>query len=252
MTTFAERRVPLETCHNFRDLGGYETTDGRRVRWGRLYRADTLHRLTPHDTATLLALGLRTVIDLRAADELEHHGPVRVAEHDIAHHHLPILDAVMGENRPVLLAEGEEMPPIGVFYVRMLDHGRSAVSRALEVLAGPGALPAVFHCTAGKDRTGILAAVVLSLLGVPEDTIVADYALTEEARASREAYLAEHDPEYYATLQAMAPWSRAAVPETMETFLAGLADQHGSAHALAASLGVGDEVTERLRTELLE
>jgi len=252
VTLFDERRVTLETCQNFRDLGGYETSDGRTVRWNRLYRADTLHRLTPADMATLVDLGLRTVIDLRASDELERHGRVRVAEHDIAYHHLAMIDEVMGPGRPVLLSPDEEPPPAGVFYLRMLEHARPVVRTALGLLAGPDSLPAVFHCTAGKDRTGILAAVVLGLLGVPEATIVADYVATEEARAEREAFLAVHDPEYLARLEAMPAASRDARAETMHLFLDGLAEQHGSADALAAWIGVGDDVVGRLRGALLE
>ena len=117
-----DRRVPLEAGFNFRDLGGHETADGRRVRSGVLYRADTLHRLTAADLDVLRGLGLRTVIDLRTRAELERFGRAGLADDEVAHHHLPMVDEVRSPEaraqRPVadspVLGQVSVEPPLVV------------------------------------------------------------------------------------------------------------------------------------------
>src|SRR5579859_6412456 len=151
-----DRSFPFEAVFNFRDLGGYATRDGRMVRWRTLFRADGLNRLTEEEAEQLRGLGIVTVIDLRTVEELARgRAPERLAG---AFHHLPMFDVV-----PDWSAEPDVASPtfLADRYVEMLESGRDAVARALQVLADPSSLPAVFHCAAGKDRTGIVAAVVL-------------------------------------------------------------------------------------------
>ena len=136
---------------NFRDLGGYVVASGDAVtRWRTLFRADGLGELTVGDFTVLRDLGIRTVIDLRAAYELER-GQFDVASHPVSYHHIPFIESIPDpeefDRRPDLL-EAQ--------YLEMLDNAGTEIRSALEVLAGPDALPAVFHCTAGKDRTGLL------------------------------------------------------------------------------------------------
>ena len=252
MTSEGRRVVLLETCQNFRDIGGYGTADGRRVAWGRLYRADTLHRLSPADLEALVRLDIRTVVDLRARNEVERHGRLTAHGHDITYHHMPMLDRVMGPDRPPEAPHDEVPTDLGAFYIRMLDEGRTAIAGALRIMSEPGATPAVFHCMAGKDRTGILAAVVLGCLGVPDEDIVHDYVLTEAQRAVRDAYLAEHDPEYLAYLDSLPPFARETRPETMWSFLNHVGDVSGSMSGYLEHTGVGSDVVAALRDALLE
>src|SRR5579859_4556528 len=173
-----QRVVDLEGCFNFRDLGGYRTVDGRCVRWQRLFRADGLHRLTEADLAHLAGLGLATVIDLRTEKELDEVGRIAWPAPDLAFHHLPMLDVLPDRTTyPAWVDAGY----VADRYVAMLEKGRDAVAEALAILTDPTAYPAVFHCAAGKDRTGLLAAVVLGLLNVSDEDIVADYALSQHA-----------------------------------------------------------------------
>ena len=251
MTTFAERLVRFDTCFNFRDLGGYETDDGRRVRWRTLYRADTLHRLDGPDVDLLLDLRLRSIIDLRSQDELDDHGRFR---HDgpIAAHHLPMIDVVGGPTRPVEAAPDAPRRSVGEGYVSMADEGGRAIGSAVALLARPDALPAVFHCTAGKDRTGILAAIVLSAVGVRDEDIVDDYMLTGESRAARNAYLELNEPDYYAFLASLPDAAREMHADAIPTLLAWMRARHGSATGFLLANGVDEDSLAALKANLLE
>ncbi len=184
--THDDRKIPLEAVHNFRDLGGYRTADGRTTRWRTLYRADGLYRLTPADVETVRALGLLTVIDLRTPDELTERGRFPVEDHPVAFHHLPIIDVVWNAAELDTFT-GDASAIMLHLYLDMFRRGEQELVRLLQILARPDVLPAVFHCAAGKDRTGIATAVILGVLGVPADVIVADYALSAEAMERMEA-----------------------------------------------------------------
>ena len=170
-----DRHIPFDTVFNFRDLGGYETADGRRIRMGRLYRADGIHRLEGDDIGRVRDLGIRCVIDLRTAGELER-GRFPVDDHPVDHHHLPVISEIWPEDALVERAEDY----LAARYIDMLTSGTDAFVGALEVMASSDNFPLVFHCAAGKDRTGIVAALLLSVLGVDDELIAADYAVTAE------------------------------------------------------------------------
>jgi len=189
VTTSNDRHVALDGAVNFRDIGGYATEDGRRVRWRTVYRADGLSRLSDDDRATITALGITTVVDLRTSAELEG-GAFPVDQIPVRFLHLPLLDAVPD-------AERFEMVP-GMLAAQYRDITRDAapqIATALGILADPGAHPAVVHCTAGKDRTGVLVAILLGLLGVPDATIVEDYTLSAPAMVHLRSRLAGRYPE---------------------------------------------------------
>ena len=242
----ALRHLTLEGSFNFRDLGGYETLDGRSVQWRRLFRADGPHALTAADAQLLGDLGLNTVIDLRTVDESQERGRWQDHVGDVMVHHLPMTDVLPDE---VELREWTEAVNVGNTYLRMAHTGAPAIGGAIAALAEPDALPAMFHCSAGKDRTGVLAAVVLGLLGVPDETIVADYALSGAAMTRMLEWLRGRatDPE---VLERFAPAVLSAEPVAMRVFLTGLREEWGSFDAYAAALGLGSEVTA-LRATLL-
>ena len=245
-----DRWIPLTACFNFRDLGGLETVDGRQVRPGVLYRADTLHRLTDDDLDVLRGLGLRTVIDLRTQGELDRHGRIALADHDeVVHHHLSMVDELWSrEDMP----DDDQAPTPEAFgegYVRMLEGGGAAVATAIRLLADGETLPAVFHCTAGKDRTGMLAALVLGQLGVPDEAIAEDYALTEQAVDGTRAWLEANDP---GVLGSLPDWAWRAPAVTMLAFLAQVRAEHGSIPGLLTELGVSQATLDALDAALLE
>src|ERR1700736_2487437 len=189
-----ERVIAFDAVFNFRDLGGYISADGRTVKWRALFRADGLNRLTAEEIEKVLALGITTVIDLRTPEEIDSRGRFPALA-GVTYRHLPLFD-VMPDwsgapdwNDPGFLDDR---------YVEMLDSAREAVAEVLHWLPEPSNLPAVFHCAAGKDRTGIVASVVLSLLGVERETIADDYALSHAAMARLEEWIERQHPEYIA------------------------------------------------------
>jgi protein-tyrosine phosphatase len=235
----------LEGAVNFRDLGGYPVGDGWRTRWRVLFRADGLGDLTPTDFDVLRALDIRTVIDLRSGEELER-GRFDVDAHPVTFHHFPIIeklpDADEFDRRPGLL---------GSQYQEILRDAGRAIRSVLEILASPDSLPAVFHCTAGKDRTGVLSALVLSLLGVDEETVVADYALSGEAMTRLRAKLLVKYPDVRERIDGISEVFSAA-PEQMEQLLDHLRAQYGSVAAYVEGLGTTPAVVDALRAVLLE
>jgi len=240
-----ERLIALEGAVNFRDLGGYAASDDQRTRWRLLFRADGLGELTENDLSVLRTLGIRTVIDLRSGTELER-GRFDVDAHPVSFHHFPFIDELPDaeefDRRPGLL---------GSQYQEILRDAGPQILAALEVLATPDALPAVFHCTAGKDRTGVLSALLLSLLGVDEPTVVADYALSGEAMLRLRAKLIVKYPEGRETIMNIDEVF-SADPVQMELLLDHLRDEYGSAEAYLAGLGARPDLVEALRSVLLE
>jgi protein-tyrosine phosphatase len=240
-----DRLIALEGAVNFRDLGGYTTPDGQRTRWRVLFRADGLGELTGADLAIMRELGIRTVVDLRSGDEVEQ-SRFDVDAHPVAFHHFPFIKALPS-------VEDFERAPgfLGAQYTEMLDDATPQIVGALTALAAPDARPAVFHCTAGKDRTGLLSALVLSLLGVPEETVVADYALSGEAMARLRAKLMVKYPDGK-TLIADSDAVFSADPANMVALFAHLRARYGTVATYASDVGIPDDVVSRLREALLE
>jgi protein-tyrosine phosphatase len=243
----AERQLSLEGCFNFRDLGGYPTADGRRVRWRRLFRADSLSRLTGPDFEQLGAVGLATVVDLRTASEVTERGRVEWPAPGITYHHLPMLDVLPERDEYV---EWAAPAFVADRYTDMLATGAPAVADALRVLADPRSHPAVIHCAAGKDRTGIISALVLGLLGVSDEDIVSDYALSRDNMTRMLVRLREERPGAVTEIKASAAAIVAAEPETMHAFLSRFRADHGSFEGFASGLGLSGAVGA-LRSALL-
>jgi protein-tyrosine phosphatase len=243
------RGLAIDGAFNVRDLGGLETRDGAAVRRGLVYRSGDLGRLTPAGGALLRALGVATVVDLRRATEVERHGRFAFERHGIAYRHLTLLDSSAAEPE----ALPAEVPPdiLDQLYRRLAGEGGPNVGRVLTWLGQPGALPAVVHCVAGKDRTGMVIAVLLALLDVPDEEIASDYALSGAGLASYRARADEHDPGIAAWLDTVPPPLLTAEPAAMVAFLGWLRERHGSVSAYACSIGVAAATVGGLRDRLL-
>ena len=175
------RVIPLEGCSNLRDLGGYRTADGGRVRTGRVFRGASLANLTDADLAQLATLGIRTVCDLRGVRESER-APSRLPGADTPEMvRLPIEPRVGASLRDLL--QREEATGEDTYALLQAAYAAYAGEhlpryRALFALLLDGRLPLLFHCSAGKDRTGFGAALLLTALGVPREVVMADYLAT--------------------------------------------------------------------------
>src|SRR4051812_40831758 len=240
-----QRVLSFEAVSNFRDLGGSPTASGRTVRWRTAFRADGVHRLTVDDLAPL---GVRTVVDLRTPGEVEERGRF---EHDsIGYHHLPVLERIW--DRDQYPTEETAIAYLANRCVEMLDEGAPAIARALRLLADRSALPLVFHCAAGKDRTGVVAAMVLSLLGVSDEDIATDYSLSRLGMDRMVTWLQETYPER-AEEMAQQPSAFLEAPvDAMHAFLVLLHDRFGSVDDYVRGLGLSSADVDRLRDNLLE
>jgi len=164
-----DRRIRLPGTTNLRDLGGYPTTDGQTVRWRTLLRSDALHWLDDSGRALLAGVGLRTVIDLRTAEEASA-APSALHRSGLRILHVPLFSTS---------AIGGLPPDLAALYSYMIDECGASIAEAVGRLCAGDALPGLIHCTAGKDRTGLVAALILEVIGVPDEIIVADYAMSD-------------------------------------------------------------------------
>ena len=247
-----QRRVPFDNVFNFRDLGGYPTADGRTTSFGRVFRADGLQRLAGTDLELVDALGIRTVIDLRTPAEIADRGTFPTHLHTVQYHHLSIIDATWTETGVPDFADDEQggIDFLVWAYRDMLEQGADRFAKAIVTVSQPGAGATVFHCAAGKDRTGLLAALVLGGLDVDSDIIAADYGLTRAGMDRMRAWLADHHPEALADMNGRPPHMFGAHPAAMAQILGELEAEHGSVRGYLRSIGIGDAVVADLRARL--
>lgn len=256
----AARHHRLRGAENFRDLGGYATSDGRTVAWGRLFRSDHLGNLTDEDVAAVRRLGIRCVCDLRAPAERQDVASRFPDATDVRVLTLPVdfpaLEPGLVRRRLLgrELAAGTLAETVLAAYRAYVIDFAPAFAGVLRALAEPGHVPALIHCNGGKDRTGFASAVVLLALGVPRETIVADYLLTNRftrATTRRRAWLV-----FLASRLSVRPREMRALLEARETYLdaafQAMIERWGSVEGyLREGLGLTDALRERLRAALL-
>lgn len=252
-----ERLVRLEGALNCRDLGGYPTADGRVTRWGVVYRSDGLDQLTDADLDLLEELGIRLVIDFRIDLEVDR-APTRLRDHPhLRRQRLPIGDEFAGTTVLELIQSGEvtryTVDQVAAGYEHMLAEWATSFGAAITDLADEANHPALFHCTAGKDRTGLMAMLLLGTLGVADDDIVRDYELTTHYRSSKRVEILRPQLEAAGVdvadvlpfLTAQAPVMRATVDRLQARYAT-------FERYLTEAAGVAPATIERLRSTLLE
>jgi protein-tyrosine phosphatase len=178
------RKLPFTGAHNFRDLGGYKTEDGRRIKWGKIYRSDNLHSLTDEDVKYLSRLNIKSVVDFRSDEERESE-PDRLTP-DMTQVLLPIkfqpkeLDDETLKNLMKNLTFGtlDSSNLLTDFNIVIVKDFADEYKKFFRHVIENNAEPIVFHCTAGKDRAGFASAMILTVLGVPREKVIEDYLLT--------------------------------------------------------------------------
>ena len=250
-----DRWFELAGCDNARDLGGLPTVDGRVTRRGVFLRSDTVQDLTPADVTLLMeTFGLRTVIDLRAHEEAAREGRGPLAYEDVAYYNLSFLPGrwVMPDDPrfPLLVRDFETRDRVE-HYLDYLRLAGDAVARAIHLLAQPDNGPALFHCAAGKDRTGVLAALVLGIVGVEPEAIIADYEITNERISRVDARLANR-PSYYRRDDPITDENMRCRPEVMRDFLMAVGETWGGPTGWARQAGLAKEDLRSLRRLLVE
>jgi protein-tyrosine phosphatase len=241
--TPVNRATPFSALFNFRDVGGYSGLDGRTVRWRRLYRSDSLHRIE-EDREAFTALGIRTVVDLRRPYEVARDGRVPAYE-GLVYQHIHPEHAEWGEtpyDERLSLARY-----LADRYLDLAETGHAGIVRALGVIADAERAPVLVHCVAGKDRTGLVCGLTLSLLGVSDTDIADDYALSTAASERFSAWLREQLP----ASTPLPPPFLSSPAEAMTMFLDGLRQRHGSVEGYLVDSGLTRRQIVALRGHLL-
>ena len=238
------RFIDLQGCVNFRDIGGHQNRLGQAVVWRRIFRSDSLHLMTADDTRHVYqTLGTVTLIDLRNSSEVQRDEYRSSIPPSVNYRHVPFLEQHgidpfdVGDDPAARLA--------GI-YLWILANSGHLIAEALTTLAEETSLPAVFHCTAGKDRTGVLAAMLLGILNVDEDKIMADYTLTNQTMDRlypRLRSIPGNEKRPRASFEAQ--------PKAMEAMLSALGNDYGGAQEYALAHGVSKANILQLRASLL-
>ena len=250
MTEKQGRHFRFGSVTNFRDIGGYRDRQGRAVAWRKVFRSGEFSRISRDDYERLMReTGLKTLIDLRSPFEVERHGIGLPAGTAIEYRNI----AFMTDDDPGANARRyEHCTNMGEFYLEMArqkDYGQRIIE-ALEVIADPKNHPLVFNCAVGKDRTGMLAAVLLSLLGVPEEDIIEDYTLSEPYMDELLARLKNSPRKNDPPLDIPAYFWKAS-PESMALFLGTICKEYGSVKDYLARAGGDASLAARLQKALL-
>jgi protein-tyrosine phosphatase len=252
-----ERRPIVEGAPNFRDLGGYEAGDGRRVKWGRIFRSSNLGRLTVKGIAQIKRLGIRGVCDFRTEAEARKL-PNRFPDSETVRYvRLPIQH---GEFEPTSVFDRIKKGDYGWIsedfmiqgYIDSLERYPDVWACFFKLLSDARYLPLLFHCTGGKDRTGAAAALILQAVGVPEETVITDYGLSDSYNADVRRTIYEYLQPFSVDIAKVTPYFTA--PESrLRALLRHVDSRYGSAVGyLVRQAGVSEQTIARLKDDLLE
>lgn len=242
------RWTELAAVDNVRDLGGLPVEGGGRTRFGVAFRASTPQQATADDVARLVdGLGIRTLLDLRLPDEAAREGHGLLGEAGLHVINLPVRkgdstvrDVVMPDTRTT---------DLGLLYEQLLAGSAESIVTAARHVADPERHALVFHCAAGKDRTGVLAAVLLDAVGVTADAIVEDYAMTAEREHRVRERLVEIPA--YSDLPPVAEGIMGVKAAAIRRFVETLRSSHGGAAAFLLRHGLGEDELAALRQALV-
>ena len=261
-----ERVIHLKGTSNTRDIGGYQTSDQRMLRWRQIIRSENLSRLTARDFQQLEEIGVKTVIDLRTDREREQSPTVWQGEHPPQFYHFPIGDAHndwFNAQRKLLkgnrFTEEQSLEHMVEGYRMIADEGPPSFQKLMGLVLDQSNWPVLIHCSAGKDRAGVATALILEALGVDRETIMEDYLLTNEiSRAQEKSVLISKERSKYGSAGRFGrvPSAEAWFPivgvqaEMLEAFYASVDEQYGSMDAFLTELGVDQDARMALAAAL--
>ena len=243
-TVQQEKCLMLESCPNFRDLGGYATGDGGTTQYGRFYRADCLSKLSEADIETLVELDIFTVVDLRHESEIARAANPLAKHPAFTYHNISLVEGAASPDNMDAMPES-----LAQMYKDLADSAQPKLAEVFRILMGKGEGGAVFHCSAGKDRTGVVAALLLMLAGVSEKQVVDDYAATYplmqpvfESQLAEAAGYGMALPEFLFRSE----------PENMRQFIAHIKAGYGDAESYFETLGFSHDEIRALKKMLVE
>ncbi len=247
-----ERLIKLDGTCNTRDCGGYPTTDGKHTRWHMLIRSDAPVRLTRADRDVLARYGVRSSLDLRFDIDLIQKPSALVSDKRIAYQHIELHHDYMGYMVPDPVQPTRLPRTLDEYYMGVVTHCRPQIRRVMSYLARQGVFPVMLNCAMGKDRTGIIAGLLLANASVPDEIVAEDYALTAHyAQPVFDEYLAEVVQRGDADLE----WERimcGSPPEVMMRLLRHLQNEFGGVREFLLAIGNTADELAALRTTLIE
>jgi protein-tyrosine phosphatase len=250
MVELYSRKIEIESVMNFRDLGGYRNRHGATMVWRRIFRSGDFRNITAADFAAIeKEIGLTSIIDLRTSKEAEQYGKRGFSEAGIRYTNIPLMG---GGNKKEEARWLKECTNLGEFYLHIISEKKfpKQMTAVLKMIADPKNYPLVFHCAIGKDRTGILSAILLSILEIDDEMIIEDYTLSGPAvQKLRENMKKNHVDEEM--VKRLPDYFWEAAPESMELFLSTLKKKYGSVAGYLINLGVRANLIEKVRKALL-
>jgi len=246
---YSERHFAFEGCFNFRDIGGYLTKEGKKIKKGIYFRTGRQDRMSEKDLAELKNLKISTQIDLRKPEEILDQGKGPLKNMGADYINIPIIPDGGSDQLSRLVGDTGIS---GKRYLGYLEFGPESWLKIFEILANKDSLPLVLHCTAGKDRTGVSTAFLLSVLGVDRDLIEADYKLTN-LDTERQADFIENSGGFPEGVDREAMILAAGVPEdAMKVFLDGVESRWGSVLGYLEEIGITKNQMNAIRDNFLE
>ena len=246
---YSERHTAFEGCFNFRDIGGYPTKEGKKIKKGIYFRTGRQDRMSEKDLAELKNLKISTQIDLRKPEEILDQGKGPLENMGADYINIPIIPDGGSDQLSRLVGDTGIS---GKRYLGYLEFGPESWLKIFKILANKDSLPLVLHCTAGKDRTGVSTAFLLSVLGVDRDLIEADYKLTN-LDTERQADFIENSGGFPEGVDREAMILAAGVPEdAMKVFLDGVESRWGSVLGYLEEIGITKDQMDAIRINFLE
>ena len=231
-------RIPLEGTYNTRDLGGYATAH-QCTQFGRFLRSDSIAELSAHDMETLTQMGIKTIVDLRMPNEIEK-APNPLSHHSaFNYYHVPLMDNPTSSTFDV-----KNIPEdfLSTLYIQLIEASKTHIKTLFEIFdQHPEGL--LFHCTAGKDRTGVTAMLLLGLAGVSDADIIADYQVSY-------TYI-KQDPKVQTYMKHVPPHIFYTQPEYLEKTLEHIHTHYGTIPEYLESIGIEPDVLKRVRASML-
>ena len=246
---YTDRHFPFEGCFNFRDIGGYLNKEGKKIKKGIYFRTGRQDRMSNKDLSELKSLKISTQIDLRKPEEILDQGKGPLEQMGAEYFNIPIIPDGGSDHLSRLVGDTGIS---GKRYLGYLEFGPEPWLKIFEILAYKDSLPLVLHCTAGKDRTGVSTAFLLSILGVNRKVIEADYLLTN-LDTERQADFIESTVGYPDGYNRESMISAAGVPrDAMKVFLDGVESKWGSVIGYLQEVGVTNEQMDMIKKNFLE
>ena len=255
MTNDFSRHIKLEFIGNLRDLGGYLTHAGRKIAWRKLFRSGVPDHKNADDVAVLKQeTGIASILDLRGSNECSREKVDLLTRNGIRYRSIPLLVDAVGPGYEDDTDLFTRISSLGEFYLLTMINQEGFAARlteALEFVADPKNQPVLFHCALGKDRTGILSAAILDILGVPHEEIINDYHLTDSYMPEFLEQLTQ-TPDGLKFVETFPAYMWKAQKESMQTVLSEIIDNHGSFRDYLVNSGCDPSLFTRLEEAFLD